>query len=195
VEIAGFYLDGGGGYGGIYLGGGLYGGITGYDDETASGAWIHNNIFRGGNEGAVGLFMDGCKFACVIENNIFERWAGAAIELGPGNASNECCIIRNNTFIAANGYYGIDIYGAANSALGLQINSNYFGDRASHAFAYAVNHRAGGSGVVASMDNHFACANAQVLVATDFTSGNSAQHAGSATTGSNLYMEESAGGT
>lgn len=202
VEVTGFYFDGGGGSCGIYLGGGLNGGVTALinadgdpvDDETVSGSWIHRNFIRGGNEGTIGLYMNGSKFGCVIEDNIFERWKGAAIEMDAGNASCECCVIRNNTFIAANGYYGIDIYGEGNSALGCQINSNYFGDRLSHAFTMAVNNRAGSSGVLCSMDNHFACANAQVLVSTDFTSGNSAQHAGSATTGSNLYMEESAAG-
>jgi hypothetical protein len=58
----------------------------------------------------------------------------------------------------------------------------------------ALNNRAGSTGVLTVMDNHFACAAACVLVATDFTSGNSAQHAGSATTGNNLFMEESAAG-
>ena len=109
VEISGFYLDGGGGYAGIYAGGGLNGGITGYTTENTSGCWFHNNFIRGGSEGQIGIYMNGMRFGAVVENNIFERWTGAGIEMDAGNASNEACIIRNNHFIADNGGYGVDI--------------------------------------------------------------------------------------
>lgn len=172
VEISGFYLDGGGNYAGIYCGGGLYGGITGYTTENASGCYFHNNSIRGGSEGAVGLFLDGARFEVVVENNIFERWTGAAIEMGPGNASNECCIIRNNHFIADNGGYGVDIYGSTNSSLGCQICQNFFGDRGSHAFANTIYSRTGAAGVTTVMGNYHAATNMMNILATDIHSGN-----------------------
>lgn len=172
VEISGFYLDGGGGYGGVYLGGGLYGGISGYTTENASGCWIHHNSIRGGSEGQVGLFMDGARFENIVEHNIFERWTGASIEMGPGNASNECSIIRANHFIADDGGYGIDIYGGANSAISCHIHGNVFADRASHAFAYAIYNRSGSTGVLIVTGNYLACANKLNLLATDYHCGN-----------------------
>jgi len=201
VEVAGFYFDGGGGCAGVYLGGGLNGGTTALfnsdgdavDDETASGAWIHNNFFRGGNEGKVGLYMNGSKFGCLVENNFFERCNAAGIQMDAGNASCECCVIRNNTFMGC--VYGIDIYGEGNSALGCQINSNYFGDRTGYVQTMGIYNRAGSTGVLSVNDNHFGSVKSMVLTTTDWTSGNSAQHAGSATEGLNLFMEESAAGT
>lgn len=202
VEITGFYFDGGGGTCGLYLGGGLNGGLGALtnsdgdvvDDETASGCWIHHNYFRGGSEGTIGLYLNGAKFGCVIEDNIFERWTGAAIDMDAGNASNECSIIRRNTFTADNGGYGIDIYGEANSCIGCQINSNFFGDRVSHAFAMAIYNRASSSGVLSVSDNHFATSKWMVLTTADWVSGNTYGFAGSATEDNNYALTENEAG-
>ncbi len=194
VEIANFYFDGGGGCCGIYAGGGLNGGVTGYTTENASGLYIHDNFFRGGSEGQIGLYLNGVRFGALIERNTFERWTGAAIEMDAGNASNEVPIIRNNHFIADNAAYGIDIYGEGNSALGGQIIGNVFGDRVSHAFTMALNNRAGSTGVISVGNNVFACTNHMVLTTADWVSGNFKHTAGSATTGSNYFIQETADG-
>lgn len=194
VEISGFYFDGGGGYAGIYAGGGLNGGVTGYTTENCSGLYVHNNFFRGGSEGQVGLYMNGVRFGAVIEDNIFERWTGAGIEMDAGNASNEACIIRRNQFIADNAAYGIDIYGEGNSSLGCQINNNVFGDRVSHAFTMAINNRAGSTGCTVVAGNHFACNHPMVLTTADWVSGNTYGFAGSATEDSNYAITEAAAG-
>ena len=194
VEISGFYFDGGGGYAGVYAGGGLNGGVTGYTTENCSGLWVHNNFFRGGSEGQVGLYMNGVRFGAVVENNIFERWTGAAIEMDAGNASNEACIIRNNQFIADNGGYGVNIYGEANSSLGCQIDHNVFGDRVSHAFTMAIMNNTGSTGCTVIAGNNFACAHCLDLTTADWVSGNSFGFAGSATEGSNLFITEAASG-
>ena len=194
VEIANFYFDGGGGCSGIYAGGGLNGGITAYTTENASGLWVHDNFFRGGSEGQIGLYLNGVRFGALIENNTFERWTAAGIQMDAGNASNEVPIIRNNHFIAYDASYGIDIYGEGNSALGGQITGNVFGDRVSHAFTMAINNRAGSTGVLSVANNAFPCANHMVLTTADWTSGNFKHTAGSGTTGSNYFIQETANG-
>lgn len=171
VEITGFYLDGGGNYGGIYLGGGLNGGITGYDSENASGAWIHHNFFRGGNEGAVGLYMNGPRFGVRIENNYFERWTAGAIQIDAGNANCENAVIANNTFAASNGGYGIDIYGEANVKTTCIGPNNVFCDGVSAAFAAGVYCRSGATGVTSVVGSFFPCATPLNLLATDYHSG------------------------
>jgi len=194
VEIAGFYFDGGGGYAGVYAGGGLNGGVTGYTTENCSGLYVHNNFFRGGSEGQVGLYMNGVRFGAIVEDNVFERWTGAGIEMDAGNASNEACIIKNNHFIADNGGYGVDIYGEGNSSLGCQITNNVFGDRVSHAFTMAINNRAGSTGCTVVAGNHFACNHPMVLTTADWVSGNTYGFAGSATEDSNYAIQETAAG-
>ncbi len=172
VEIAGFYLDGGGDYAGIYAGGGLGGGVTGYTTENASGLYVHDCFFRGGNEGSVGLDMDGPRFGCIIANNYFERWTGTAIEISAGNANTENAVIRDNVFAAANGGYGIDIYGAANVKTTC-IWKNVFCDGVGAAFAAGVYCRTGASGVTSVARNSFCCATPLNLLGTDYHSGNS----------------------
>lgn len=172
VEIAGFYLDGGGNYAGVYVGGGLGGGITGYTTENASGFYCHDNFFRGGNEGIVGLDMDGPRFGCKIENNYFERWTGAAIEISAGNANTENALIQYNTFAASSAGYGIDIYGAAN-VKSTGIHKNLFQDGASAAFTFGVLVNTGATGVTSVGRNTFCCANPMSLLVTDVHSGNS----------------------
>lgn len=187
VEITGFYLDGGGDYAGIYAGGGLGGGITGYTTENASGLYVHDCFFRGGNEGSVGLDMDGPRFGCKIENNYFERWSGAAIEISAGNANCENALIQNNVFAASNGGYGIDIYGAANVKTAC-IRTNVFCDGVSAAFAAGVYTRAGATGVTSVVGNWFACATPLNLLSTDYHCGNFKGNA----TATEEYVSESA---
>jgi len=177
VEVCGFFFDGGGGYAGIYAGGGLNGCTTGYGGtvyttENASGLYVHHCFFRGGSEGVTGLYLNGPRFGCLVENCIFERWTGAAIEIDAGNASTEFAIIRNNYFLADNGAYGIRTYGEANSVLGCTIDGNVFADRVSHAFTYAVSNSSGSTGVLSVTRNAFACANKMDLLATDYHCGN-----------------------
>lgn len=195
VEIAGFYFDGGGGSAGIYAGGGLNGG-TGLPSVSAncSGLWIHNNMIRGGSEGTIGVYMNGVRFGAIIENNLFERWTGAAIEMDGGNASNEFCVIRGNTFLADDAAYGIDVFGEIPSAYGCFIASNYFGDRVSNAFTMAVNIRTGSTGVMNVVDNHFAVNHPMVLTTADWVSGNTYGFAGSATEDNNKAIQESNAG-
>lgn len=193
VEVTGFYFDGGGGYSGIYVGGGLYSTSSGYTTANASGAWIHHNFFRGGSEGDYGIFSDGPRFGCVFEDNIFERQTEAGIYLTPGNASNECTVVRRNMFLADNGGYGIFIYGSSNASLGGMIHSNVFADRTSHTFTYAIKNN-GSDGVTNYTDNWFCCANTLVAAATDFCSGNHYGWAGSATEASNYFITEAAAG-
>lgn len=172
VEIAGFYFDGGGGCCGIYAGGGLNGGVTGYTTENASGLYVHDNFIRGGAEGQIGLYMNGIRFGGIIERNIFERWTSAGIEMDAGNASNESCIIRGNTFLAANASYGVVTYGEGNSALHCQIANNVFSDGASLAFTFGILNNSGSTGVLGVTGNFLNCTNKMSLLATDVHCGN-----------------------
>ena len=196
VELTGFFLNGGGNYAGAYLGGGLNGGITGYDDETASGAWIHNNLFRGGSEGKIGLYMNGAKFGCVVEDNIFERCVTTCIEMDAGNASNEFCVLRNNVIGAddSGASYGIQLYGEENSSLGCTVASNMFVDRAdTNVFTMALKNPTSSSGGLNVLNNWFCCANTLQLQTTDWVSGNYYGFDGSATEKSNSFIDEETG--
>jgi len=198
VEISGFYLDGGGGYTGVYLGGGLNGGITGYTSETASGTHIHDNFFRGGSEGAIGVYMNGAKFGCLVEDNFFERWTRAAIQMDAGNASNEHCIIRNNEIGADDSgtCYGVEIYGEGNSALDCLLRENSFRDRAAtNTFTFAVINNTGSTGGLSLVRNSFACNHPMQLLTTDWVSGNSYGFAGSATEDNNMAITENEAGS
>jgi hypothetical protein len=176
VEIAGFYFDGGGGYTGIYAGGGLNGCATGYGGTVyttanASGLYVHDNFFRGGTEGTVGLYLNGPRFGCVIKDNYFERWNGAGIEIDAGNANIENALIKGNVFHANNADYGIDIYGEANVKHTL-ILQNSFIDGVSTAFTAGINSRAGATGVTSVCGNYFCCATPQALLVSDGHAGN-----------------------
>lgn len=176
VEIAGFYLDGGGGYSGVYAGGGLNGCVTGYGGTVyttanASGLYVHDNFFRGGAEGGVGLYLNGPRFGVKIEKNYFERWTAAGIQIDAGNANIENGLIQGNTFAAANAGYGIDIYGEAN-VKATDIHDNRFIDGPSLAFTFGIYSRTGATGVTSVTGNHFACANPMSLLATDYHCGN-----------------------
>jgi hypothetical protein len=176
VEIAGFYFDGGGGYTGIYAGGGLNGCATGYGGTVyttanASGLYVHDCFFRGGTEGTVGLYLNGPRFGVKIERNYFERWNGAGIEIDAGNANIENALILNNTFAANNGDYGIDIYGEANVKTTC-IRENAFLDGVSAAFTAGINSRAGATGVTSVIGNYFCCATPMALLVSDGHAGN-----------------------
>jgi len=176
VEIAGFYLDGGGNYAGVYAGGGLNGCTTGYGGTVyttanSSGLYVHDNFFRGGNEGKLGLYLNGPRFGCVIEDNYFERWVTSDIEIDAGNANTENAVIKDNVFAAANGGYGIQVYGEANVKTTC-ITQNNFIDGVSAAFAAGIYTRTGATGVTSVTGNWLACATPLNLLATDYHCGN-----------------------
>lgn len=198
VEIAGFYFDGGGGCSGVYVGGGLNGG-TGLPSTTAncSGVWIHDNFFRGGSEGQIGIYMNGTRFGNVIENNIFERWINSCIEMDAGNASNEHSIIRRNEFGADDSgtSYGIRTYQEGNSALDCLISQNNFHDRAAtNTFTFGVLNTALSTGGMALTGNNFACNHPMQLLTSDWVSGNNYGWAGSATEDNNYAIHETTAG-
>lgn len=198
VEIAGFYFDGGGGYSGIYAGGGLNGCATGYGGTVyttanASGLYVHDCFFRGGAEGVTGLYLNGPRFGVKIENNYFERW-DAAIELDAGNANTENALIQKNVFAAENSGYGIRLYGEANIKTTV-IKDNVFADGVGAAFTAGINIPAGATGVTSVVGNFMACAVGMVLTTADYVAGNTLGVAGSATHGSNFYLPSAAGGT
>jgi hypothetical protein len=200
VEIAGFYFDGGGNYAGIYAGGGLNGCVTGYGgtvytSENASGLYVHDCFFRGGNEGTIGLYLNGPRFGVRIERNYFERWNGSAIELDAGNANTENAVITNNYFAAANGDYGIRFYGEANIKTTIIGPNNVFADGVSAAFTAAINIPAGATGVTSVVGNYFPCDVKMVLTTADYTAGNYYGQAGSATEDSNYFVSELTAGS
>lgn len=175
VEISGFCLDTGGGYGGIYVGDG-YRVDTDYGENSASNL-IHNNYFRGGGEGVVGVLLDGASDEVRIEDNIFSR-ATVGVQIDPGgDRQTEYPIIRRNTFFAKNAGYGVDMYNA-NATVGIEVSDNNFRDGTSQAFTYAI--RFQGTGVHSTIGNHFACANKISAASTDFCSGDFFHSAGNA---------------
>jgi hypothetical protein len=197
VQIAGFYFDGGGGCAGIYAGGGLNGGVTGYTTENASGLWIHHNFFRGGSEGQIGIYLNGIRFGGVIEDNIFERWTADCIQMDAGNASNEHTIIRRNEFGAddSGACYGVRTYQEGNSALDCLVSKNNFHDRAAtNTFTFGVLNTALSTGGMALTGNNFACNHPMQLLTTDWVSGNNYGWAGSATEDSNYAIRETTAG-
>lgn len=182
VELAGFLCDGGGGYGGVYVGDGVNvtgSGKTGSGGNSAS-AWVHDMNIRGGGEGTYGVVLEGCSSHVLIENNIFDQWANSAIYLAPGGGRTcQYPIIRRNEFFAANGGYGIDMY-AATSTIGTLIRENSFRDGSSLAFANPIRVPSGASGVTSIVGNYFACTNEPALQTTDWMSGNQQAKAGAA---------------
>lgn len=193
VEISGFYFDGGGNYAGIYAGGGLNGGVTGYTTENASGLYVHDCFFRGGAEGYVGLYLNGPRFGVRVENNYFERWKGGAIEVDAGNANCENALIYRNNFAAGASGYGVWIYNE-NNTKSLIIRENVFVDSVSAAFTYAVKN-AGSTGVIGLAGNWFCCDVKTYLQGSDFTAGNYYGQVGSTTEDSNYFVSELTAGT
>lgn len=175
VEIAGFLFDGGGGYGGVYVGDGVNvtgAGQTGSGANSAS-AWIHHNQFRGGNEGTYGLALEGCSANVVVEDNTFDGWDNASIWFGPGGGRTvQQLIIRRNSFLPGDGatQYGITCYAAATN-VGTLIDDNKFRDGAG-TFTQGLYIPAGNTSPTAVTDNKFACSNEMDILATDIHSGN-----------------------
>ena len=167
VELSGFCLDEGGGYGGAYIGDG-YRIDTDYGENSAS-ANIHDNYFRGGGEGLVGALLDGASDDVHIDDNIFSQM-DVGVQLDPGgDRTTQRPVIRRNEFFAENAGYGIDMYSSA-TTVGALVRGNTFRDGASAAFTYGV--RFQGAGVHTLAGNFFACANKWSGAAGDFISGN-----------------------
>lgn len=174
IELAGFLFDGGGGYGGVYIGDGYNtsGSATYGSNQNSANCWVHDCIFRGGNEGTYGLVLDGCSANVLIEDNIFEEWDNAGIYITPGGSRTvQRPVIRRNEFVVSDGTdYGIDFY-AASTTVGTLIRDNSFRDTANQ-FAAAVRIPAGATGVTSLCGNFFACTNMMDVLATDIHSGN-----------------------
>lgn len=129
VTIDGFLLDGGGGYGGIYVGDG-YRISTSYDENAAS-ARIRNCVFRGGGEGNHAMVLDGCSDNVVIEDCVFDNWTQACIQLDAGGSRTvQNPIIRHCTFKnIASGIYAIDMYSSATTVGAVVGPGNVFADK------------------------------------------------------------------
>jgi len=166
VSISDLLIDGGGNYLGIYIGDG-YRIDTGYSANSAS-ARIRNVVFRGGNEGELGILLDGCSDNVVIEGCTFDQLSKAGIQIDPGGARTvQRPIIRDNLFRSCN-IYGIDMYSSA-TTVNVLVQDNTFQDGA-QAFTYGVRFQS--TGVHSLVGNRFACANTWSASATDFISGN-----------------------
>lgn len=190
IEITGFLFDGGGGYSGVYVGDGYNAIGTSYTENSAS-AWIHDNTFRGGNEGHYGLVLDGCSADVRIHDNRFVQTTTGGIYVTPGGARTvQRPFIYYNFFNDCAGY-GINMYSAATTT-GMMIDNNRFADGVSTTMTAGI--QTLGAGVQSITDNKFACANPMKLVATDFTSGNTYGWAGNSTDSSNFYVTEAAAG-
>lgn len=183
VTVDGFLLDGGGNYGGMYVGDG-YRIDTDWTENSAS-ARIQNNVFVGGAEGNHALILDGCSDDVQIDGNIFNDWTQAALQIDPGGARTcQNPIIKNNHFIdIASGKKGIAMYSSA-TTVGIQVGpNNVFADKAgvnggSCAFA--------NTGVHSFIGNHDMTNAGATGAATDFMGGNSEAHA----MNSPLYLHE-----
>jgi hypothetical protein len=129
VTIDGFLLDGGGGYGGIYVGDG-YRVNTAYDENSAS-ARIKNCVFRGGGEGPYGVVLDGCSDNVVIDDCVFDNITLESIQIGPGGSRTvQNPIIKNCYFKnIASAKYAIDMYSDA-TTVGIIVGpGNTFADK------------------------------------------------------------------
>ena len=159
----------------MYIGDGVNvtgAGQTGSGGNSAN-AWVHDNVFRGGNEGTYGLVLDGCSANVLIEDNIFEQWDNAGIYITPGGGRTvQRPIIRRNEFLASDGAttYGIDFY-AASTTVGTLIRDNTFRDDA-NTFTSAVHIPTGVTGVTSLCGNYFACTTMMDILVTDIHSGN-----------------------
>lgn len=174
IEVAGFLFDGGGAYGGVYVGDGYNVAAInalGYTNQNSAGCYIHDCYFQGGNEGNYGIILDGCSADVLIENNIFNQWKYAGIYMIPGGSRTvQRPVIRRNTFWASStGNYGVDMYSHA-TTVGVSLEDNTFRDGASATFAAPW--RFQGAGVHTMTGNKLACANAWSAAATDWSSGN-----------------------
>ena len=173
VEIAGFCIDVGGGYAGIYIGDGD--GITGSGGSSfdSSGAYIHDNYIRGGSEGttAAGIVLQGCGSDVLIEKNIIDQCGGNGVFVGAGSGkTNQRPVIRNNVLNDNKGY-GVYIYGIATNR-GVTVDGNDILDGDNTMTAGVKAGAEGSSSHTLVCNNRFACATPLDLTATDYFSGN-----------------------
>lgn len=171
VEITGFGIDGGGGYCGIYCGDGYNIDSVNYDENTA-GCHFHGNHFLDASN--YGVILDGCSGNVLVENNIFERFVYAGVEIVPGG-SRTCQrpIIRGNTFLGAG--YGVHLYSSA-TTVGVQVIGNTFCDVSASAMTKSCLFQ--GAGIHFFMGNFDCTANKMTGSSTDFMAGNSEGRAG-----------------
>ena len=183
VEIAGFILDGGGGYGGIYIGDG-YRIDTGYDENSAS-AFIHDCYFRGGGEGLYGIVCDGASDDVRIENNRFRLQTLESILLDPGGSrtTQNPIIYRNFFEQTASGKYAIDMYNS-NTTVGAIVRENFFSDKTG---VNGYSCRFQGTGVHHFVGNYDCSNGGATGSATDYMCGNFEAHA----MNSPVYVAES----
>jgi hypothetical protein len=179
VEICGFGIDGGGGYCGVYVGDGYR--ISASYDANAAGALIHGNAFLDASN--YGVILDGCSGNVHVENNEFERFVYAGIEIGPGGSRTvQRPTIRGNTFLGRG--YGVHMYSDA-TTVGVQVIGNTFSDQGGYTMTRSC--LFAGAGCHMFMGNCDLTANGALGSATDFMSGNTEAHA----MNSPVYIAES----
>jgi hypothetical protein len=182
VEIAGFTIDCGGAYCGVYIGDGS--GITGAASSSynAAGAWIHDNYFVGDGSGttAAGVVLQGCASDVVIENNMFDKLDGFGVYIGSGSGkTNERPTIRNNHFKNCKSY-GVYVYDN-NTNIQILIHSNTFQD-GSNTMTYAIAFAGDSCIDCLTSDNWFGCTNPMSGAASSWIASNHRNTAGNANT-------------
>jgi hypothetical protein len=179
VEISGFGIDGGGGYCGIYCGDG-YNISTAWDANSA-GCYFHDNHFLDASN--YGVILDGCSGNVRVENNVFERFVYAGIEVVPGGSRTvQRPIIRNNTFLGRG--YGVHMYSSA-TTVGVQVIGNTFVDMIGYTMTNSCLFQ--GAGCHAFMGNYDMTSAGALGSTTDFMGGNFEKHA----MNSPVYVAES----
>ena len=129
VEIANLTVDGGGGYGGIYLGDGANG------DGNASNSEIHDCVIDGSNrEGLVGILIEGGSFIN-IHNNIIASWTRAGVVITGGAIRTGYYNVINRNHIISGGTCGVALQGITNSNI---ISNNIFCDDSTTAFTSCI---------------------------------------------------------
>ncbi len=187
VEIAGFTIDCGGAYLGMYIGDGSRMTLTGTDAEgeegaNASGAWIHDNYFIGDGTGTTGggVALQGCGSDVVIENNSFDKIDGCGVFIYSGSEKTcERPTIRYNHFKNCKNY-GVYCYNSDTNVQVL-IHGNTFQD-GSNTMTGAVTF--GGDSPVDCLasGNWLGCTNGITLGASSWISANYRNTAGNAGT-------------
>ncbi len=173
VLIDGFLMDGGGGYGGIYVGDGYRQNVA--NNENSASARIQRNVFIGGAEGNHAMVLDGCSDDVQVLGNVFNDWTEASVQLDAGGTRTvQNPILEGNRFIdIPNGKAAIDMYNS-NTSVGIQVIGNTFADKSG---ATANSCTFAGTGVHHFMGNYDATASGATGAATDFMSGNFELHA------------------
>ena len=180
VTISGFTCDGGGGYGGVYIGDGgaitATGGLPSETDSNSANCSVRNCHIIGGY---VGVMLHGASDNCVIENNTMQENVVSVIIAAGSGRTNQRPIIRNNVFMAgSSSTYGIDENNSATN-VGTLVEGNQFLDR-NGTFTFGV--RMQSAGIMYVNENHFSCTNTYSLPATSWQSGNYKNVAGNSVT-------------